>query len=888
MQTLSAGKAGMAHRMRIRSSAGAAVLSAAFAAIAASQVPAPRPSRRIVLPIDDNQSVTLAGNVPLLARPEFDMGVADPDTRLDRMVLLLDPSSEQQTALDALVQAQQDPLSPLYHRWLTPAQYGARFGISDSDMAQVSAWLASQGFTIEEVPAGRRLIVFAGTTAQTSEAFHVEMHRYRVNGVYHIANSEDPQIPAALAGVVGGVVSLNDFRHLSEIANRAPVNAALVPHELSSLTQGTSGLAVTKPATPAHSPLCRACTRLAPPQFTSGGNHYLFPADFATIYDLNPLYQSSTTGTGISIAIAGRSNINLSDVTAFRAAAGLPANAPTVILDGANPGLVSGDQDEATLDVEWSGAVAPAASVKLVTAASTSSTDGVDLSAEYIVNHASAPIVSVSYGSCEQQMGSTELAFYNSLWEQAASEGISVFVASGDSGAAGCSAGSDYVGTGKAVNGLCSSPYSTCVGGTEFNEETNGPAYWSAANSAGDSSALQYIPEEVWNESGLNGGSGLWASGGGASAIYAQPSWQAAAAVPAANGMRAVPDVSLSAASHDGYILYEDSSYWIVSGTSAATPSFAGVMALVVESRKGAAQGCVNSQLYTLADAEQDPFHPTPGGSNTVPGVTGFSASGAVYNLATGLGSVDAALLVGDWDQPSSVSTAPDFTLSPSVENAAIAAGNSVAFSIAASESNSTAHAIALTAAAPAGISIAFSSATLLPGAPVTVTVTASSGAAPGTQTIAILGSDASGTQTVDFALTVTVPPSLVLSAASSAVTLARNGSSTLGFAISTGGTFAGQIAFSASGLPSGISASWSANPTALVAGLSSTPVKLILTASPRTAPGSFKVTVTASGDGLSVSERISLIVAGRSACRFSLMNRRCNPSAPIHTSIFR
>ncbi|MGH9600074.1 MAG: S53 family peptidase, partial [Terracidiphilus sp.] len=620
----------MQHCIRIRLFAGAAVL-AVLAAAAAAQIPAPRPAPRFALTIDASQSVTLAGNVPPLAQPRFDQGLVAPAMRMDRMVLVLNPSAAQQTALNALVQAQQNPRSPLYRRWLTPAQYGALFGVDDADLAQVTSWLAGQGFTIEKIPAGRRLVVFAGTAAEVANAFHVEMHQYRVNGADHIANSEDPQIPAALAGMVGGVVSLNDFRRTSEIATKAPIGA---PASVS----GAS----------AH------------PQFTSGGNHYLFPADFATIYDLSSLYNSATTGAGVSIAIAGRSNINLSDVASFRTAADLPVNAPTVILDGTDPGLVSGDQDEATLDVEWSGAVAPAASVKLVAAASTATTDGIDLAAEYIVNHATAPIVSLSYGSCEQQMGATELAFYNSLWEQAASEGISAFVASDDSGAAGCSAGSDETGTGAAVNGLCSSPYSTCIGGTEFNEGSNGAAYWSTANSAGNASALQSIPEEVWNESGSNGGSDLWASGGGASVVYAQPSWQAAVAGPAANGMRAVPDVALSAAAHDGYILYENGSYWVVSGTSAATPSFAGIMALVVKTQGDAAQGCVNPELYALVNAEQNPFHPTPAGNNTVPGVTGFTASGAAYNLATGLGSVDGALLAGDWDNGSGSAPDPD------------------------------------------------------------------------------------------------------------------------------------------------------------------------------------------------------------------------------------
>jgi subtilase family serine protease len=560
----------------------------------------------------ETQVITLEGNVHPLARAEFDQGVVNTDTRLERMVLLLKPSAAQQKALDALLEAQQNLQSPLYHQWLTPAEYGAQFGANDAQLAQVTAWLTAQGFTVDEIPAGRQLVVFSGTAGQVFDAFRTEMHIYRVDGAEHIANSQNPQIPAALAGVVSGVVSLHDFRHRSELKTRGALGAQ--------------------------------------PQYTAGSTHYLYPADFAAIYDLNPLYSAGTTGTGSRVAIAGRSNINLSDVAAFRLMAGLTARGLTVILDGTDPGLVASDQDESTLDVEWSGAVAPDAAVSLVAAASTQTTDGVDLAAEYIVNHATAPVVSVSYGSCEREMGTAELAFYNSLWEQAASQGMSVFVASGDAGAAGCEAGADRAGSGNAVNGMCSSPYATCVGGTEFNEGANAAQYWATANSAGYGSALGYIPEEVWNESALNGGTGLWASGGGASTVYAQPAWQAEVnGAGAANGMRAVPDVALSAADHDGYFMVENGSNWIVSGTSAASPAFAGVMALVVNKQNGAKQGNANARLYAMAGAAADPFHATPSGNNSVPGVTGFTADGAEYNLATGLGSVDGAMLVNGW-----------------------------------------------------------------------------------------------------------------------------------------------------------------------------------------------------------------------------------------------
>jgi subtilase family serine protease len=435
-----------------------------------------------------------------------------------------------------------------------------------------------------------------------------------MHAVDHVANVQDPQIPKALANVVSGVVSLHNFR-------REP---AMRPSHASS----------------AH------------PQWNMGSAHYLLPADFATIYNLTTLYDSGLTGTGTTIAIAGRSNINFADVSAFRAAANLAPAVFRVLLPETDPGLVNGDQDEATLDVEWSGAVAPAATVTLVAAPSTVTTDGIDLAAAYIVNHVSAQAVSVSYGSCEQAMGTTELALYDSLWEQAASEGISVFVASGDSGAAGCDLGSAVTGTMTGVNGLCSSPYATCVGGTEFQESSNPAKYWSITNAAGQASAMSYIPEAVWNESAATGGAGLWASGGGISTVYSQPVWQRSVSGAASTkGMRSVPDVALTAAAHDGYIIYENGSYWIVSGTSAGAPAFAGITAIMAQGNGGVGQGNINPALYKMLSAPENPFHRTLAGDNSVPGVVGFSANGADYNIATGLGSVDVEILLRNWSR---------------------------------------------------------------------------------------------------------------------------------------------------------------------------------------------------------------------------------------------
>jgi len=822
---------------------GAAILlSLGACAVAFAQTPA----NRVGKVVNESQTVTLYGNTHPLARSEFDQGAVDATTPMGRMVLQLEPSASQSAALEALIEAQHDPQSPLYHQWLTPAQYGARFGASVQDVTRISAWLASHGFTVDEIPASNRQIVFSGSATQVAETFHAEMHHYLVNGAHHFANAQDPQIPAALAGVVSGVVSLHDFRRDAAVRSRVELNES----------QGET----LRSAQAVH------------PEYSSGGTHYLFPADWATIYDLNSLYKAGTNGAGTSIAIVGRSNINLSDVAAFRSISALTANMPTVIYVSNNPGLLAGDQDESTLDVEWAGAVAPAATVKFVVGASTNTTDGVDLSAQYIVNHVTAPVMSTSYGSCEANMGAAELAFYNSLWQQAASEGISAFVSSGDSGAAGCYGGSSSSASGKGVNGLCSSPYATCVGGTEFNEGSNYGQYWASTNSTGDGSALSYIPETVWNESGANGGSGLWSSGGGISLVYAQPTWQkSVSGTSAANGMRAVPDVSMSASSHDGYIIAENGNYYIIAGTSAASPSFAGVMALVVQSKSGVGQGNANPGLYALLNASRNPFHATPSGNNSVPGVTGFSASGASYNLATGLGSVDGAVLVAQWGSGTSTASGIDFALKASALSATVLTGGSTSFTLSLTESGAARNAVALTATAPAGVTVTVSPASILPGATATVTVNVTTAAAVGAQNIVITGKDASGSQTVSFALTVAQPPTLTLSAAASSLTVPQGSSGAVALTATTGGSYTGNLTFSLTGLPAGVTAVWSANPLSAAAGANANKETLTLTASATATASTVIVPVTVAGDGLTATSNVTLTVQAVPAVQLSV-----------------
>ena len=327
---------------------------------------------------------------------------------------------------------------------------------------------------------------------------------------------------------------------------------------------------------------------------------------------MTPLWNTRFDGTGQSVAIAGRTNIKLGDVATFRSTFGLPSNNPQVILNGRDPGIVSsGEEMEADLDVEWSGAVAKGAAIKFVVSASTNASDGVDLSNQYIVNNNLAPVMSVSFGACEAAMGAGN-QFYNALWQQAAAEGISVFISTGDSGSAGCDSPGAHTPAshGLGVNGLASTPYNVAVGGTQFADTANPATWWNTANDANYASAKGYIPEAAWNESSYTSanatGNNLYAGSGGVSSVYATPVWQAGKGVPAndpgaaAQHHRYLPDVSL-AAGHEGYLVFHEGGLYMVGGTSASSPAFAGLMA-IVDQYTGGRNGNPNTRFYSLAD----------------------------------------------------------------------------------------------------------------------------------------------------------------------------------------------------------------------------------------------------------------------------------------------
>jgi len=631
-------------------------------------------------PIEESSRVILKGNRHPLATAANDRGEVRPNLPMERMLLVLKRDVASDSALQELIANQQDKSSSGFHAWLSPEQFASRFGPSKPDLQTLTAWLQSHGFRVNRIARGGMSIDFTGTAAQVNEAFHTPIHSFVVNGKNHYANASDLQIPAAFASLVAGVSTLHNFQKLSTIR-----------------VLGTAGRI--------------ANTGTWQPNFTfngAGGTfHYLGPGDFAKIFNTAPLYKAGIDGTGQSIAIVGRNNVNLSDIQIFRIAFGLPANDPTIILDGPDPGnfLGSGEETEADLDVEWSGAIAPKAMIKFVVSGSTNTTDGADLSAQYIVDNNVAPILSMSFGQCEAALGQAQNAFFNNLWVQAAAEGITVVISSGDNGAAGCD--DPYFGPathGTGVNGLASTPFNVAVGGTQFIENGTDTKYWAVTNGGDQSSALGYIPEAVWNESCSDPSEcffpNLFASSGGPSTLYSKPSWQAGPGVPG-DGKRDLPDISLSAAGlHDGYLLCQDGSCLtdsngqlisalVVGGTSASTPTFAAIMALVNQ-KTNSRQGQANFVLYPLAASQKaancnasDPpqstciFNDITQGISSVPGEAGFAAQPG-YDLATGLGSVNAANLVASWENVTFASTNTNLQLSP----VSITHGHSVTASV--------------------------------------------------------------------------------------------------------------------------------------------------------------------------------------------------------------
>jgi trimeric autotransporter adhesin len=673
-------------------------------------------------PIDDTRLVTLRGNTHPLAQAAFDRGAVPGSFPAERMILSLKRSVAQEDSLHEFLGQVQNPALPAYHQYLTPAQFGQQYGVSESDLEVVTAWLRSAGFAVSRIHSGRMAIEFSGTAGQVQSAFHTSIHSYVVNGEQHYANASDPMIPAVMAPVIAGI-TLNNF-------TPRPLNRSIGQAQLNPVTHHAT------PLFNDPSPNTLGCL-----------NDYCFavvPGDFATIYDTKPLLASGVDGAGITIGVVGVVPIDTSLVQLYRQNF-LPAysatNLPNLILDGPNPTVYGSDETiEAYLDVEESGGVAPNATINYYFAADTYFTDGIALALARALDDNQVSILSVSYGECEAYLGAAGNQLFSNFYEQAAAQGITVLVSAGDSGPAGCDPPPGSTGIGAAeygffVSGMASTPYNVAVGGTDFYYPAGASiatlsTYWQAAtasdpnNNADWSSALSYIPEKPWDLGDpvldqVNFSPSLGAGGGGPSSCidyvgpppppdgdgpdpadcedggYPKPEWQSGFGNDAA---RDLPDVSLFASNESNY------SFTVVcafagecavpndgpnsvafplditgaGGTSVAAPAMAGIMALVVEKTQSR-QGQANTVLYPLSQQAPQAFHDIAVGTNAVsceagsPDCaaqsylgfsTGYSAT-AGYDLATGLGSIDAAKLVDNWSSVTFKPTATTLTITP-------------------------------------------------------------------------------------------------------------------------------------------------------------------------------------------------------------------------------
>jgi trimeric autotransporter adhesin len=711
----------------------AAVCACASLPLAAQSAPASLSASRIVAPIDETRLVSLKGNVHPLAQARFDRGAAPGQTATGRVILEFQRSPEQQLALAQFLQDLQNAGSPNFHKWLTPAQYGAQFGLDDADLQTVSSWLQSHGFKIENVPAARNIIQFSGTFDQIQQTFHTAIHSYLIDGQSHFANVTDPQIPAALAPVIAAVGPFNDFRPRST-AVRGPSGKWDAAHH-----------AIT-------------------PEFTIQNDGfstlYVDPADAATIYDtpnknLNGNFSGTTSydGTGVTIGIVGDGDITLQDITNYRTGflgeTTANVNLPSIVIPGDDPG-VNGDSIEGLLDVEVAGGIAPGAKIDFYTAADTPFAPGLFLALARAIDDNTVSIVNMSFGVCERTAGADNPEMFE-FFQQASAQGISVTVSSGDSGSAGCDVSDteEVALEGLGVNGLGSTPWNISVGGTDFDALPANFDTYVTDVSQGTApyyrTAKGYIPENPWNNSTLNNTliadntfptpplpTNIVAGGGGSSILYPKP-WFQTALTPQ-DGTRDLPDVSLFAANGaygavwvicsdsisdgDGASYFSDcqntggafasgATFAGVGGTSASSPAFAGMLALI-EQAQGGRLGQADGVLYSVAQSSYaSAFNDITVGNNsvyctnnspdclTINSTLGYYSesgfqSGPGYDLASGLGSVDLSNLIRLWNNNPLAATTTKLDINGGTAAINVKHGTNLTFSVGVTPSSAT------------------------------------------------------------------------------------------------------------------------------------------------------------------------------------------------------
>ena len=585
--------------------------------------------------VDERHWMRLAGNTRPEATSINDRGAVGGDTKLEHMFLQLQRPPEREQALEAFLNELADPNSPNFHKWISPQQFGSRFGLAQADLDAVTQWLESHGFSVHGITPNL-VVDFSGTAAQVQSAFRTRIHHLSVGGQIHFANMSDPQIPASLVPLVSGVVSLNDFK----------------PH-----------------------PLRHVATKEPIAEYTtSSGTFPVVPQDLSTIYNFTPAFQAGFSGRGQTIAVLEDSDIySTGDWLVFRKVFGLARRYPEGHLVTVHPRSSTGeactdpgvnaDSVEAAIDAEWASAAAPSATI-VVASCYGSNLSGIFTALQNLLTNGDTPpeIISISYGMPEGFLGASQQDFIRSLYQMAVAEGVSVFVGTGDSGAAGYDGGPYPASGGIAVNGLSSTPYNVAVGGTDFADKFFGTIanYWSSSNSPVYGSALSYVPEIPWNDSCgsellansmgfattygatgfCNNGNPKYqsaiAGGGGPSSCafgspgglggagntcagYPKPSWQSIVGNPN-DGVRDLPDVSLFASNnvwghyyvtcfsdpvHGGKsCLGGDPSTWSgFGGTSLSAPTMAGIQALINQ-KTGSRWGNPDPIYYGLAAAE--------------------------------------------------------------------------------------------------------------------------------------------------------------------------------------------------------------------------------------------------------------------------------------------
>src|SRR6266566_1837922 len=600
-----------------------------------------RARSRIIQSIDETKRTALGGNTRPEAKAENDGGTVADGFVLEHMLLQLKRSPEQELALQQFIDELHTKGSPNFHHWLTATEFGERFGLSQQDLDTITAWLESYGFKINVVYPSGMLIDFSGTAGQVRKAFQTEIHHVEVKGEKHIANFSDPRIPAALAPAMSGVVSLHDFR----------------PNVMHQMRKPHTEFSIT--------------------DIYGNATYALVPADLAKIYNLNALFSAGTSGQGQTIVLIEDTDVfSASDWNTFRSTFGLSAYTSASFTQvhpapssGTNncgaPGVFAPNDAEAILDAEWASASAPSAAIEMAACADTTTTFGGLIAVQNLINASTPPpaIMSISYGQCETVNGAAANAAYNSAYQQAVTEGVSLFVAAGDSGAAGCDNSVAEATHGIGVNAFASTPNNVAVGGTDFSDTYSGTnvTYWNSSNTSAFGSAISYIPEIPWNDSCAGallsayegysrtygstslcndpqigsvfmttaaggGGPSQCATGtpstpgvvSGSCAGWPKPSWQSVFGNPP-DGLRDTPDVSLFAAdglwthfyvfcwsdtANGGAACGADPSAWSgAGGTSFASPIMAGIQALINQ-KAGGPQGNPAPVYYQLAAAE--------------------------------------------------------------------------------------------------------------------------------------------------------------------------------------------------------------------------------------------------------------------------------------------